>query len=111
MTLKPEFLPVGSIVSKDNKPYVIKASDIQRLEFAPKTFNYECQPIPLTPEILTEWCNASEVKPNQYRIGERLFVIRDGKIFDYGSNTQLDYLHELQLIFLGFKTVLTVKIK
>ena len=110
MTLKPEFLPVGSIVNKHGTPYAIQAKDIPGCVTDNEIFNFMYSPIQLTPEILTEWC-AAKCEIDQYRIGNRLFIIRDGKIFDYGSNTQLDYLHELQLLFLGFKQVLPITIK
>ena len=119
MTLQPNFLPVGSVVYYNIEsiehpkwtPTKLDAVDLQWLDGDPKEFNIAHRPIPLNPEILTEWCGSSEVKPNQYRIGERLIVNRDGVYFDYGSNIQLDYLHELQLLFLGMKQVLPITIK
>jgi hypothetical protein len=117
MTLQPNFLPVGSVVEyhlmNHNRwtPIRLNATDILNLETDSKHFNTFHRPIKLTPEILTEWCNASNKLTEQYRIKDRLFVFRDGKCFDYGSNTQLDYLHELQLLFLGMKTVLPITIK
>ncbi len=125
MILQPNFLPVGSVVEyngmindivgivppKPDKSKRFNNAWVVELSIGVICPLSDISPIALTPEILTEWCNASEVKPNQYRIGERLIVVRHGDYFDYGSNTQLDYLHELQLLFLGMKQVLTVKIK
>jgi len=121
MTLQPNFLPVGGIVeynkgteTKENwKPITICIADLDWLEGDPNEFNKHHRPIKLTPEILTEWCGAKRGKVflSEYRVGNRLFIFRGDKCFDYGSNTQLDYLHELQLLFLGFKQVLTVTIK
>jgi hypothetical protein len=59
--------------------------------------------VTLTKEILLK-CGAEKYEfdngqPNQYRIGSRLFVIRNGAIYDYGSGTKLDYLHELQNLY------------
>lgn len=59
------------------------------------------KPIPLTPDLLDsidgiivyEFDNG---KPNQYRLGDRLFVIRDSIIVDYGSDLKLPHLHTLQ---------------
>jgi hypothetical protein len=57
-------------------------------------------PIPLTEEWLLKF--GAEVydfdngEPNQYRIGNRLFVIRDNKIVDYGSSVILEYVHRFQ---------------
>lgn len=123
MTLTPQFLTVGSIVYQviENfepctpKPIVFTESNWYRICECVEFLDW-FEPIPLTPEILTEWCSATcyefdNGQPNQYRIGERLIVNRDGVYFDYGSNTKLDYLHELQLLFLGFKTVLPITIK
>jgi hypothetical protein len=67
-------------------------------------FNFnEIQPIPLTPEIL-EKCGAivycfDNGNPNQYRIKDRLFVIRDGNIVDYGSSVVIKHLHQLQNLY------------
>jgi len=120
MTLQPNFLPVGSVVYQviENfepctpKPIVFSESNWYRIGECVEYLDW-FQPIALTPEILTEWCDAKHDKdfPREYRIGNRLFLFRDGKCFDYGSNTQLDYLHELQLLFLGMKTVLPITIK
>ena len=118
MTLTPNFLPVGSVVEKINisdewNPFVIDHLNLKLLSTNPSKFNNHYRPIQLTPEILTEWCDAKRGKVFllEYRISNRLFIFRDGKCFDYGSNVQLDYLHELQLLFLGMKQVLTVTIK
>lgn len=70
--------------------------------------------IHLTPEILTEWCLAAcdNGKPNQYRFGERLIVIRNGIFFDYGSGVKLEYLHEFQNFYYwnSGKQQLTIKL-
>lgn len=123
MTLTPNFLPVGSLIqinlgSQNFTDCEVKIVDwyvLKQCQQDNDLFNTTHRPIPLTPEILTEWCNAKKdsflVGQHQWRINDRLFVIRDGKICDYGSSVQLDYLHELQLLFLGFKTVLPITIK
>jgi len=121
MTLQPNFLPVGSVVEYNigttDKPEwsatVLDCQDLDWLVRSKDDFNLSHRPVPLTPEILTEWCAAKRGKVflSEYRIGNRLFIIRDGKCFDYGSNVQLDYLHELQNLFLGMKQVLTVTTK
>lgn len=121
MTLQPNFLPVGSIVYYNIEsiehpkwtPTKLDAVDLQWLDGDPKEFNIAHRPIPLNPEILTEWCEAKRAKVflSEYRIGKRLFIFRGDKCFDYGSNIQLDYLHELQLLFLGMKQVLPITIK
>lgn len=37
--------------------------------------------------------------PNQYRIGERLYVIREGSIVDYGCSVVIKYVHQLQNLY------------
>ncbi len=37
--------------------------------------------------------------PNQYRIKNRLFVIREGIIVDYGSDTKIYYVHQFQNLY------------
>jgi hypothetical protein len=61
----------------------------------------EFSAIPLTEKILMEWCGAFSVKPNQYRISDRLIVVRDGKFVDYGSSVELPYLHIFQRFILA----------
>ena len=135
MTLTPNFLPVGSIVEYNYKNelgkmpvvvYGIHPPTPQKdtrldgkwlVDIWVDGTTYittpidDISPIPLTPEILTEWCSFKKVEENQYRLGFKLLVNRDGKWFDYGSNVQIDYLHELQLLFAAHKTVLPITIK
>ncbi len=83
MTLQPNFLPVGSIVeynlgdiySPEWEVNTIDFEDIRICVENNERFNRNYRPIKLTPEILTEWCNASNKLTEQYRIGERLFII------------------------------------
>jgi hypothetical protein len=64
MTLKPQFLPVGSIVeyniseheTPEWTPTILDAVDLQWLNGDSDGFNLWHRPIPLTPEILVEWC-------------------------------------------------------
>ena len=125
MTLTQNFLPVGSIVEYNGMindivgiipPNPDKSKRFNNVWVVELSIGVICplsdiKPIQLTPEILTEWCGAKELNNKHYSIGDRLFVNRDGIYFDYGSDTKLDYLHELQLLFLGFKTVLPITIK
>jgi hypothetical protein len=36
---------------------------------------------------------------NQYRYKDRLIVIRDGKLVDYGTSVILEYVHQLQNLY------------
>lgn len=102
--LKAKDLQIGNYVifNTNNKPFQITAAgllELQQIEGKPNPYFYE--PIPLTPDILDkcpqiekyEFDNGQE---NQYRIGSRLLVVREGKIYDYGTSLHLEYLHTLQ---------------
>lgn len=57
------------------------------------------EPIPLTEELLLEFgCIVYEFdhKENQYRLDDRLFMIRDGVVCDYASNVKLPHVHTFQ---------------
>jgi hypothetical protein len=82
-------------------PTVMDWQDIRNCVEDNTDFNKWHRSIPLTEKILTEWCGAFSVKPNQYRIGDRLIVIRDGKFVDYGSSVELPYLHIFQRFILA----------
>jgi hypothetical protein len=61
-------------------------------------FNKHYAPIPLTEEWLLKFGAIKYETPhdNQYRIGDRLFVIREGIIYDYGTNVKLEFVHRFQ---------------
>ena len=126
MTLQPNFLPVGSIVIYNGKPRVVTANDIHNCQSDNNWFNTHYRPIKLTPEILTEWCNMKlERKQLSLNIGGELMdYATDGKMCIYYSKkgwtldsivnkdtVYFQYLHELQLLFLGMKQVLPITIK
>jgi hypothetical protein len=56
------------------------------------------EPVPLTEKWLLRFGAEKYETPhdNQYRIGNRLFVIRNGKIVDYGTSVILDFVHRFQ---------------
>lgn len=58
------------------------------------------KPIPLTEDILLicgfERFEFDNGQPNQYRLKNRLIVIRDNIFIDYGSNVKIYSLHQLQ---------------
>lgn len=60
-------------------------------------------PIPLTEEWLVKFgadvYKFDNGQPNQYRINDRLYVIRDGVITDYGTSVKLPYVHTLQNLY------------
>ena len=58
--------------------------------------------IPLTEEwLLKAGAEAYEFdhKPSQYRIGDRLIVVRDGCFYEYGTNLKLEFVHRFQNLF------------
>ena len=116
MTLQANFLPVGSVVEYNGKPRVITANDIHNCQADNNWFNNHYRPIPLTPEILTEWCGFEPAVDSfggllspEFNRGR--IRIHDNKWYNGIEYIQLDYLHELQLLFLGMKQVLPITIK
>jgi hypothetical protein len=137
MTLKPNFIPIGSIVEYNGmindivgiippKPDKSKRfSDVWVVELSIGVICplSDIKPIPLTPEILTEWCGFEKVM-NKIDIFEkgrvRIWVGSRGQSSAYWIEEDTtnghylgcyEFLHELQLLFLGFKTVLPITIK
>ena len=55
-------------------------------------------PIPLTEEWLIRMgaIDLDAVHYKQYRLGERLIIVRDGKFVDYGSSVTLEYVNTFQ---------------
>ena len=126
MTLTPQFLTVGSIVEYNigtlKEPEYISttldAVDLQSLEADPEDFNYWHRPIELTPEILTEWCGFERFEHTYHLNGFNIdlkfqycMIDGDGYCVYERYCEPIQYLHELQLLFLGFKTVLPITIK
>jgi len=75
-----------------------------------------CEPIPLTPEILTEWCKFVELWENRYQLGQ-VDIWYDGSGYsllteERSSFDNFHHLHQLQHLYSALtQTVLTVKIK
>ena len=65
--------------------------------------NHNYNPIPLTEQWLLKFgfevYEFDNGQPNQYRLLDRILVIRDNKIVDYGSSVVLDYVHQLQNLY------------
>lgn len=129
MTLTPNFLPVGSVVEYNigttDKPEwsatTLDAVDLQWLDGDPEEFNIAHRPIPLTPEILMEWCGLiknSDNSPYDYSNKDCSFCICENsgyfKIATAIENVgkQFNMLHQLQLAYLVHtQTVLPITIK
>jgi hypothetical protein len=54
------------------------------------------QPISLTGIILEKIEGMEKIRLMQYRFGKRLFIIRDGIVFDYSSDLSLPHVHTFQ---------------
>jgi len=132
MPLNAQFLPVGSIVNHNNTPLIVMGlmppEPRQDERFNNKWivctswFNTtldSCEPIPLTPEILTEWClfNYENLSGNDcYDNGYMLVRIKDNilTISYVGTDISIKMppLHIFQMLYSSLtQTVLTVKIK
>ena len=129
MTLQPNFLPVGSVVeynkgteTKENwKPIIICIADLDWIDGDPDEFNKHHRPIPLTPEILTEWCGFEMWKENIFRKhwgrnGVEFIVIFPDGLFYYetgnNSHRHIEFLHQLQMGYaFRTQTVLPITIK
>ena len=53
------------------------------------------EPIPLTEDLLLRF-GAKKLRENQYKIGDRLLILRENVWTDYGSGVQLHYVHTFQ---------------
>lgn len=99
--IKAEELRIGNWVYDGFQHFQITASDI--LIIADKHNGLFIQPIPLTEEWLVRFGATTyefdNGQPNQYRIGEDLYVIRDGVITDYGTSVKLPFVHTLQNLY------------
>lgn len=121
MNLQPEFLPVGSIVeynigelaTPEWSPTKLDAVDLQWLDGDADEFNRCHRPIPLTPEILTEWCGFEKVNSTWYRLGNLAINISfDLEWCQNWIGIRLEYLHQLQHLYSALtQTVLPIQIK
>lgn len=64
--------------------------------------NLDISPIPLTEELLVKLGFGRyefDHKENQYRLNDRLIVIRGDFFHDYGTSVKLEYVHQLQNLY------------
>ena len=125
MTLTPNFLPVGSIVEynigeHDTPEWEVNTIDFEDIRICVENnerFNRNYRPIPLTPEILTEWCGFEKVSNFEYfKSGITLKADSNGIFYDVHGNGMkilvFEHLHELQLFYSALtQTVLPIQIK
>lgn len=95
-------LRIGNILSKGLKSgngrrndSKVTAADILSIYVETGSFNYE--PIPLTTDILLK-CGATKVKGDsiQYRVGNRLLILRNNCYYDYATEVKLEFVHKFQ---------------
>ena len=103
-----DFQIVGLILFGDNQ------TAYKTLDYYPESQKVDkLNPIRLTEEWMVKF-NAEKYETphgNQYRIGNRLFVIRDGKIVDYGTSVILEFVHSFQnFMFALTKQELEIKL-
>jgi len=100
MKIENKDFRIGNLVYDSLREYnkVISKSNFMNLDYSIELNIIE--PIPLNEEWLLRFgAEVSKSYANQYRIKDRLFVIREGKIVDYGSSVVLEYIHQLQNFF------------
>lgn len=96
--MKASELRIGNLLLKDGVIVTIDGRsifDMWGVELGFSTHGYS--PIPFTEQWLINFgAEVEEFKQNQYRIGNRLFVLRGGYWTDYGSSVSLRYVHQFQ---------------
>lgn len=120
---------IGEIHAPEWTPTALDAVDLQWLDGDAEGFNYAHRPIPLTPEILVDWCDAKvnncidedanwiikydnmqgrNVNLGFYKNGGGSITV----LFDEQAMTNIQYLHQLQHLYSALtQTVLPIQIK
>jgi hypothetical protein len=88
-------LMVGDWVFRFGNPSKVNPNTLMSIDVNP-AFAGNIQPILLTPEILKKIEGMEKIHSMQYRFGKRLFIIRDGIVFDYASDLSLPHVHTFQ---------------
>ena len=100
--IKAGEIRIGNWYDQFGNYHQVSAETIKTLSEAPENQIW-CKPIPLTEEWLVEFGATTyefdNGQPNQYRIGEDFYVIRDGVITDYGTSVKLPFVHTLQNLY------------
>ena len=105
--MKANELWVGNLVALDNSKIVrviwVKFELVCVIEvgteYPSAIVNIErLSGINLTEEWLAKF-GATNITENQYRIKNRLFILRNGYWTDYGSSVSLQYVHKLQNLY------------
>jgi hypothetical protein len=115
--IKPNELFIGAVVNYEIggliEPYIIDATDLMWIENDQESFNLKHTPIPITTEILTDWCGWNEDEIKVYKPihakGVNKIIIafskfqRDVELRQYGefitALPHVKHLHQLQSLY------------
>lgn len=110
---KPNELFIGAVVNYftaegDEMPQIANAKTLEWIEQTPEQFNLVHSPIPITPEILTDWCGWYDIN-----YSESITIIQNGDfifkkmsklgfsyiIFRGEKLEHIKHLHQLQSLY------------
>lgn len=100
-----EKLLPGNVVMWHDKPYTLDAKDIWHISIDIKTFRNVLSPIPLTPEILVQWCGFDKLIDRYWKNypGGAIVILLIGEKenefkLKFGAEqfVNITYLHTLQ---------------
>lgn len=110
--IKPNELFIGAVVNYEIggliEPYIIDSADLTWIENDQESFNLKHSPIPLTPEILTDWCgwydidysesitiiqNGDFIFKKMSKLGFSYIIFRGEKLY------HIKHLHQLQSLY------------
>jgi len=106
--MKAKNYRIGNLVKYDNRVFEIDTiakvfPTLNTTEFGIGVVDWNnIKPIPLTEEWLIKFgfeVYEFDDKEKQYRINDRLLVVRNNVFYDYGSRVELKYVHQLQNLF------------
>ena len=94
--MKSTELRIGNYFNQFGNVHQVSWETFKQLEVSQEQL--WCKPILLTEDWLIKFGATTIETPhvNQYRIEDRLFVIREGKIVDYDSSVILEFVHRFQ---------------
>ena len=105
--MKAEELRIGNLINLGNRigiaieihVNIVVVTDLEKTQDTLENID-RCKPIPLTEQWLIDFgAEKVEHKENQYRLNERLIVIREGFFYDYGSSVKLEFVHTIQNLY------------
>ena len=113
--IKPNELFIGAVVNyingKELLPTILDAKYLAWIERHESSFNKMFQPIPITTEILIDWCGWEDThfsdqivvivggKTNQFTFKHYLFSNTKHIVFNSERLDHIQYLHQLQSLY------------